>query len=25
VLRSATKAADAYWGFLDGVMDAYMD
>jgi pyrroloquinoline-quinone synthase len=25
VLASATRAADAYWGFLDGVMDAYMD
>jgi pyrroloquinoline-quinone synthase len=24
VLASATAAADAYWGFLDGVMDAYM-
>lgn len=25
VLGAATRAADAYWGFLDGVMDAYMD
>lgn len=24
VLASTTKVADAYWGFLDGVMDAYM-
>jgi len=24
VLRCARGAADAYWGFLDGVMDAYM-
>jgi len=24
VLGAARKAADAYWGFLDGVQDAYM-
>jgi pyrroloquinoline-quinone synthase len=25
VYKAATAVADAYWGFLDGVMDAYMD
>ena len=24
VFGAATAVADAYWGFLDGVMDAYM-